>query len=213
MERPELSEEDYDLGSDVEQQVGEDNYGFKPLEEPEQKEEKKRKREESEASKQYKKEIIRILSKYPDVQLRTSKQIMDRLEEMPEEELLNVRDNCIADLQEIRGSPAASFLLFGITQPVDWKMPGYTECCLRDEELLRSVDLEIINTLGDLGNRMYIFFRLLNNAYSTWRKNKGEDCELDHAKRSKRAREEGDGEEDHQATTAGEQFRPSHSTY
>lgn len=164
-----------------EQEMGEGNQkaqGFQPMEDPVEDKEKKRKREESEQSKALKREIIKMVARYPELELRTGKQIMDKLNEMGEDELVMVRDNCINDLAEIRGTPAASFATFCVTQPVDrYLLPGYTEQCLSDLELKRDIETEMILLLGELSNRVNIFFRLLNNAYITWKKSKGEHFE------------------------------------
>jgi hypothetical protein len=163
------------------------NDGFKPLEEKPE-ESKKRGREESAAAKQYKSEINKLLSQYPELELRNSNQIMERLAHMNEDELRNVRDNCINDLIEIRGSPAAAFTIFAMTAPVNFTLPGYTNRCLRDRDLAKSVDLEIISLLGAVGNRAFLLFRLINNAYLQWRENNGEP-EIDYAPRpNKRSR-------------------------
>ncbi len=168
------SQAEEDSQQEQEQHEGE-QFGFKPMEEPVEDEKKKRAREESEESKALKKEIVRIIARYPQLILRTSKQIMDKLNEMGEDELRIVRDNCLNDLVEIRGSPASSFVLFCITRPVDaYLLPGYTDQCLSDTELQRDVETEMIALLGELSNRINIFFRLINNAYITWKKNRGE---------------------------------------
>lgn len=176
MESQPHSESESECSSSQEEKGGENPYGFEPMECPtEEAESKKRKREESEESKQLKKEILRYVSRYPQLQLRTSRQIMERLNEMDEDELKIVRDHCITDLSDIRGSPVASSVIFAVTKPIDVTfLEGYTEQCLSDIELKRDVETEIISILGDLSNRINIFFRLLNNAYITWKKNRGE---------------------------------------
>lgn len=147
--------------------------GFEAMDEPVESEKKKRAREESEESKALKKEILKLVARYPKLELRTSKEIMNKLNEMGEDELRIIRDNCVNDLAELRGTPVASFVVFLMTQPVEWKLPGYTDQCMSDIELKRDVETEIILVLGDLSNRINIFFRLLNNAYITWKKSKG----------------------------------------
>jgi hypothetical protein len=175
---------------DYPQEEGENNNndGFQPLEEKKPDENNKRKRDESPLARQYKDEINKLLSQYPELQLRNSSQIMARLAGMGDDELRNVRDNCVNDLIELRGSPAAAFSIFAMTAPINYTLPGYTERCLRDKDLAKSVDLEIITLLGNVGNRAFLFFRLINNAYLTWRANNGEP-EIDYATRpSKRSR-------------------------
>jgi hypothetical protein len=154
--------------------------GFTPMEEPVESEKKKRAREESEESKALKKEILKLVARYPKLELRTSKEIMDKLNEMGEDELRIIRDNCVNDLAEMRGTPVASFVVFLITQPVDWKLPGYTDQCLSDIELKRDVETELIMLLGDLSNRINIFFRLLNNAYITWKKSRSDNYSFEY---------------------------------
>lgn len=154
-------------------------YGFEAMAEPVEDETKKRKREESEESKALKKEIIKLVARYPSLEIRTSRVVMEKLNNMDEDELRIVRDNCISDLTELRGTPVSSFVLFCITQPVDWKLPGYTDQCMSDLELKRDIESEIIALMGDLSNRVNIFFRLINNAYITWKKSKGETFAFD----------------------------------
>ncbi len=161
-----------------EQEFGGNNDGFQPMEEPIEIENKKRVREESEESKALKKEILKLVARYPQLELRTGKIIMDKMADMDEDELRMVRDNCINDLAEIRGTPVASFAVFCLTQPIDrYFLQGFTEQCLSDIELKRDVETELILLLGELSNRVNIFFRLLNNAYITWKKSRGEKFE------------------------------------
>ncbi len=161
-------------------------YGFKPMSEPVIDEAKKREREESEASKTLKKEILKMVSRYPMLELRTSQAIMEKLNTMSEDELQTIRDNCLTDLAELRGTPVASFTIFLMTQPVDqYLLPGYTDQCLSDIELKRDVENEIVSIMGELSNRINIFFRLLNNAYVTWKRRKiGTDPWESHASRT-----------------------------
>lgn len=157
-----------------EHEEGAETFGFEPMAEVVEEKDKKRAREESEEAKALKKEIIKLVARYPKLELRTSKVIMEKLNLMDEDELRIVKDNCISDLAEMRGTPVSSFVLFLITTPVDWKLPGYTEECLNDLELKRDVETEMITLFGDLSNRINIFFRLLNNAYITWKKSRPE---------------------------------------
>lgn len=173
MEKESNKASDEESESNQEQEEGRE-YGFEAMDEPIESEKKKRAREESEQSKALKKEILKLVARYPKLELRTSKEIMNKLNEMGEDELVIIRDNCINDLAEMRGTPVASFVVFLMTQPVDWKLPGYTDQCLSDIELKRDVETEIIMLLGDLSNRINIFFRLLNNAYITWKKSRGD---------------------------------------
>jgi hypothetical protein len=184
---------------------GGEAFGFHPMEDPVEDKTKKRAREESEESKALKKEILKLVARYPKLELRTSKIIMEKLNEMTEDELRIVRDNCINDLSELRGTPVSAFVLFCITQPVDYQfLPGYTEQCMSDIELKRDVETEMISIFGDLSTRVNIFFRLLNNAYITWKRLKGEHIE--YATRTNQGPDEpigakpGDGEEEKRAT-------------
>jgi len=161
-------------GEEPSEHEGEGKNGFMGMGDPVDEAKKKRAREESEESKALKKEIIKLVSRYPSLELRTSKVIMEKLNEMGEDELKIVRDNCVNDLSELRGTPVSSFVLFCVTSPVDWKLPGYTEQCLSDVELKRDVETEMISLFGDLSTRINIFFRLLNNAYITWKRSRPE---------------------------------------
>jgi hypothetical protein len=206
MESHQGEEEDGDSRSQGEQVGGENDFGFKGMEDPVMDKEKKRAREESEESKALKKEILKLVSRYPKLELRTSRVIMDKLNEMSEDDLRIVRDNCISDLSELRGTPVSAFVLFCITQPVDYQfLPGYTDQCMSDQELKRDVESEMIAIFGDLSNRINIFFRLLNNAYITWKRLKGEYT--DYASRPRQEPDESvgtepkEGDEEKRATT------------
>lgn len=174
MSNEEASQEEPEFSQEESEQDGE-TFGFQAMEEPSVDEEKrgtKRPREDTEEMKQLKREILRYVGRYPTLELRSSKQITDRLDQMTVEELRIVRDNCVTDLSDIRGAPVASFAVFCMSKPFDAFLPGYSDQCLQDTELKRDVESEIIAVLGEMGNKVNIFFRLLNNAYITWKRQK-----------------------------------------
>ena len=93
---------------------------------------------------------------------------MATLDQYDEAELKNIMQNCINDLQRIRGVPAAEFILHLICGFIDWRLlPGYLDRCMNDVELKRDVESETMTWIGVMNTRLNIAFRLLNNAYLT----------------------------------------------
>ncbi len=137
-----------------------ESYGFDPLEKEEVVEEKV----ETEAQKKLKKDINLLICRYPSLQIRTSHKLMEKLGGLSEEELRNVYMNAVNDVTELRGTPSAQTVLL-LTYPIDLKLPGYTEYCMRDLELKRDIESELVLLFGWLGNKINIIFRLINNAY------------------------------------------------
>lgn len=143
---------------------GTNTYGFQPLQQtvPEQ-----RKELQTLGCITLRAEINKMLSRYPQLELRTSAETMQRLEQYDEKELENILQNCRNDLQNIRGTPSADFALFVTTGPVDhYLLPGFTERCVNDADLKEDVEHEMTMLFGSHSNRINILYRLLNNAYA-----------------------------------------------
>ena len=133
---------------------------------------------ETTTMKELKKNICKVLSRYPTLVPRSSNLILEKLNEMSEGDLENVYQNCLNDLIEIRGTPVAKFSIFILTTFIDSKfLPGFTDECMRDLELKRDIEAEIINLLGELNNRINIVFRFFNNGYIAYKKARHEYIE------------------------------------
>lgn len=143
----------------------EEQFGFTPaVEEPEQ--ETNKKVADSPAVRIIKEKINGLLCRYPELQLRSTAGTMVMLDNYDEQELVNILQNCINDLQRIRGVPAAELLIHILAGLVDWKLlPGYLDRCMADEELKRDVESEMMNWIGLMNTRLNIAFRFMNNAY------------------------------------------------
>ncbi len=143
------------------------DYGFEPADKP------REEPVETEAVKKLKQDINLLICRYPALQPRTSHALMEKLAALSEQELQNVYLNAINDVSELRGTPSAETVLL-TTTPIDWKIPGYTDYCMKDVELKRDIESEIVLLFGWLGNKVNIFFRLVNNAYTVYRINTGQ---------------------------------------
>lgn len=171
MEEEEVSESQEEIENN--ESEGEMDMGFdEPLPNPNDPVSKKRERPaDSKEMKKLKSEICKLLSRYPTLVPRSSNLILEKLSEMSEEELHNVYQNCVNDLVEIRGTPVAKFSIFILTKVIDDRfLPGFTDECMKDPELKRDIESEIINILGELSNRVNIFFRFINNAYVAYKR-------------------------------------------
>lgn len=175
---PNDESEEYEEGDQAEEesslhfknQEGE-NYGFTPLEKPEKKEEKeKEKIEETPEMRELKDKIQQLICQYPQLTPRSSNEVMEKLDEMNDKQLRNIYTNCITDVAQYRGTPAANFFIFLLTfLPNRYYLPTYTDVCLKDTELKRDIEAEAIHLLGGLSTRINILFRLLNNAHVAYR--------------------------------------------
>lgn len=147
----------------VENTTGEEQFGFRPLPEKAAEAEKPRVTPEMHILKE---KINLLISRYPELTLRSSAATMASLDTYDEPELKNILNNCINDLQRIRGVPAAEFILHLICGMIDWKLlPGYLDRCMNDVELKRDVESETMSWIGVMNTRLNIAFRMLNNAY------------------------------------------------
>ena len=140
-----------------------EQHGFQPLPEEAPTQEKPR---ETPEMKVLKDRINALICRYPELTLRSSAATMASLEQYDEAELKNIMQNCITDLQKIRGVPAAEFVLHLVCGLIDYKLlPGYLDRCMDDQELKRDVESEMMSWIGVLNTRLNIVFRMLNNAY------------------------------------------------
>lgn len=140
------------------------NYGFEPLPGPPPEEAVV----DTPEMIQLKEEINRMVCRYPDLIPRTSHALMERLNKLSVEELRNVKLNAVNDVADKRGTPAAETVLL-LTIPIDKKLPGYSAICMKDVELKRDIEGELIAVFGWLGARINIIFRLINNGYIAYR--------------------------------------------
>ncbi len=144
-----------------------ETFGFDPIEREEPPKEEK---VETEEEKKLKRDINLLICRYPSLQIRTSHKLMEKLDGLEEDELRNVYMNAINDITELRGTPSAQTVLL-LTYPIDMKLPNYTEYCMKDVELKRDIEAELVVLFGWLGNKINILFRLINNAYVVYRQN------------------------------------------
>jgi len=128
-----------------------DNYGFRAMEDPEERERREREEAETPAMKKMKSEILDLLTRYPELVPRSSNEIEEKLNGYTEKQLHNVYRNCLADLRQIRGMPAADASIWLGTMPVDkYVCPNYTRVCLQDDTLREDVEAEIVTRLGQV---------------------------------------------------------------
>lgn len=145
------------------------NCGFVPMEKDQQvmdeDKSKKRKREEdSPAIKEIKEKINYILSRYPELQPRTSHGLMQKLEAMDLQELCNVHMNLLHDLSNTRGTACAETVIFVLTWPINKTIRGYMSKCLNDDDLKKDIEMEMVDIMGAANSKVNILFRLFNNA-------------------------------------------------
>lgn len=146
---------------------GEDNenYGFIPAE-IEEKEKKEKEVEETPEVLELREKICQLLSRYPELVPRSSVVAEEALKKYELSGLKNIYNNCLNDLQSIRGTPSSEFIIFIMAGFIDsnW-LPGYLDMCQDDEELKRDVESELYHILYYFGTKINILFRFLNNAY------------------------------------------------
>jgi hypothetical protein len=116
--------------------------------------------------------INQLLCRYPELTPRSSEEILKKLKEYDVEALRNILQNCLNDLQKVRGTPTAECVIYLVASLVEiLYIPNYVETCIKDEELKRDIESEVTYWLGCISNRMNIVFRFLNNAYTCVRRN------------------------------------------
>lgn len=167
MEENQHEVEDENQENVQQQEQEKDNqFGFTPLEDPNDKidQAKKRKREEdSEEIDFIKRKINRLLCRYPTLKPRSSSAFMEKLDNLDLEHLMNIYENMINDLSAIRGFPTADTAIITATYYPTMYVRGYMQRCLKDEELRRDIDTEISNLIGHGHNWLIILFRFFNN--------------------------------------------------
>ena len=168
------NDEDMPVNPESQDDLNENNnFGFTPVESEEDKERKKRELPPSVEKLSLLTNINNLICRYPNLVPRTSAKVMAALNDKNELELQNIYTNCLNDLAEIRGTPSSEAVITAITYPINANLlADYTERCLVDVELKRDIESEMINVLGAIGNRLNIFFRLVNNAYASYKKRK-----------------------------------------
>lgn len=144
-----------------------ENFGFVSAEKEEKKEEAEKMIETPEM-KEIKEKICQLLSRYPELVPRSSVQIEETLSRYTMSALKNIYNNCLNDLQSIRGMPSSEFIIFIMAGFIDtaW-LPGYLDMCIEDEELKRDIESEFYHFIYYFGAKVNILFRFLNNAYKT----------------------------------------------
>jgi hypothetical protein len=147
---------------------GDDNFGFRPLEDHEDEKLKKQKVEDTAIMKETKEKIAHLLCQFPQLVPRTSHDIMQRLDQLSEKELMNVYANCMNDVTEFKGTPSSDFIIYLGTYFINTILPTFRERCLDDVNLKRDIESEMIHYLGRIGNKLNILFRLANNAYAAF---------------------------------------------
>lgn len=164
MEEDEITEEEHDQEEKL-QQEGE-NFGFVPMEDDLPKPvEVKVVTPEMLAVKD---KILQLLSRYPELSPRSSSAIAETLSQYDLGALNNIYNNCLNDLQIVRGTPSAELVIYLLAGSIDARfIPGYLEVCLDDIELQRDIESEMFSLLHWFGNKVNIAFRLINNAYKT----------------------------------------------
>jgi hypothetical protein len=169
-DEPELSSAEHNDG-EFEQGVNADegeNYGFQPDEaasglndDQNKKAERIETPEEKRERDELIREITRLISRYPGIKPRTNCALIESLQSLELTELKNVYFNAMNDIQEKRGTPAAEFMIMMTCWfPEKLFIPGVTERCLDDIELVRDVDQLMTEKMGALGTVSNIIFRV-----------------------------------------------------
>lgn len=139
------------------------NYGFEPAEL--QKPPEPAKITDTPACKALREIINAMLSRYPEVELRSTELAMKQLEQYDEKELQNILNNIHHDLDKVNGTPSARLAVGVGTMPIDHYVPGYTERCMNDARLCSDIGHEIQLLFGAHSNRMNILYRLMNHLW------------------------------------------------
>lgn len=170
----EIEEEHHEGGEgeeNFERELGEEeeNYGFQPFENDEEKE-KKKEQDMSPAAQQLRIQINRLICRYPQLTPRSSSHTIETLNRYSLEQLQNIYDNCINDLQSVRGTPTSEMVINVTGSLVERysSLRGFRERCLTDTELNRDIEAEMISLLYYCGNKLQIAFRFANNAFKCY---------------------------------------------
>lgn len=143
-----------------------ETYGFRPAVIPEER--RPEEKRDTPAMKLKREQINRLLCRYPQLRLRSSKNLMAGLMQHDEEELNNIMENAQNDLMAIRGAPMADLAINVVCGGIDRYLEGFLERCRNDSELQHDVQSEATLLFGGCSARANIAFRLLNNAYDCW---------------------------------------------
>lgn len=138
--------------------------------------------EESERSKELKKEITKLVSLYPQLKLRSTFQILEKLNQCSEEQLENMLTNAQIDINAQNGTPGADALLTVIGAIVDNQIPGFHEEVHKDMKLHNDVELLIQSLIGVLGFYGSIPLRMFGCAQRATLKRKGFDLPENNSK-------------------------------
>lgn len=160
---------DGEMNVEQSEQKGEEamSYGFNPLEQDLPKKEEVR--EVTPEMRIVITKINKLLCRYSTLVPRSSGRANSQLEKYSLEELNSVYENCITDLQAIRGTPTSEFAINLFAGTIDnYLLPGYLDVCMDDVELNRDIEAEMLNSLYTSGTRTQIIFRLINNAYKVF---------------------------------------------
>lgn len=164
MQDSESSESMEEPGQETEPQATKrPRYGFNPMETEEDLNAQEQVKIDPRIQ-EFKEKINKLCCRYPKMKPRTSHALMEQLSFLSLQELENVYMNMINDLSDIRGTPSAETVLL-VTKAIDPWVPHYSEVCLKDVELKRDVETEMMEIFGWFGNRINILFRLINNIY------------------------------------------------
>jgi len=153
----------------LEEEGEEGQFGFRPFEEDVE-QEKKKERDMSPAAVKLRLQINKLQCRYAGLRLRSSFETMQALLNYDAEQLQGIYDNCINDLQDIRGTPSSEMVTNVFCSGVEkyTRLKGYREMCLEDKELQRDIEAEMMDLLYWGGNRIQMVFRLCNNAYKCY---------------------------------------------
>ncbi len=98
-----------------------------------------------------KKQITAIVSRYPNIQLRSTFKLLEKLNNLSQEELNNMLTNAQNDIAQLNGTPGADFILSFIGSLGDQYVPGFMEECMNDVILQRDIENQIFNYVGIMG--------------------------------------------------------------
>ena len=107
-----------------------------------------------------KKQISDIVSRYPNIQLRSTFKLLEKLNHLTEEELINMLRNAQNDIAALNGTPGADFILSFIGALGDNYIPGFLEECMNDTVLQQDIENQIFNMVGVLGPTATIPLRM-----------------------------------------------------
>lgn len=125
---------------------------------------------EEKRKKEIKLKINELLCRNPGLKPRDSLPLMNLFESYTVDQLENIYTNCLNDLIEHRGMPASSVLIKCLSYVGDALLPGFSDECIKDIELRKDIEYEMIDLLRWFGTRVNILFRLGDNALTAFEK-------------------------------------------